>query len=277
MKRASLPSSSDDDNTKRETGTTARTIIVLRAVADSQSEPTLKDLAESINLPLSTTHRLLELLIKEGMVERDDVRKTFRPGMEFFRLASRVISRMPLAAMARPFLEAATHDCGESAYLAGLEPRTNKLIFLANAESTQLLDYRVPLNTPTSLTTGASGRAVLAWLAPERIQEVIRNESSQGAYPNSTAEKKELIAALAEIRERGYANTFGKRIPGAIGFFAPVFDGSGQVCASFGFTVPEIRFDARVSVRLAEAIMRHGHAMSKALGYTNAYPPKIKS
>lgn len=273
-KRAAPPSLPETDNTRRETGTTARTIIVLRAVADSPEEPTLGDLAESVNLPLSTTHRLLDLLMKEGMVERDDIKKTFRPGMEFFRLASKVVGRLSLSAVARPYLEAATRECGESAYLGGLESRTNKLVFLAHVESKQLLDYRVPLHTTTSLTTGASGRAILAWLDTERIQEIIRSEASQGAYPANASEKKELLASLSEIRERGYANTFGKRIPGAVGFFAPVFDGTGQVCASFGFTVPEVRFDARISVKLAEAIMRHGAAMSKALGYAHDYPPK---
>jgi DNA-binding IclR family transcriptional regulator len=271
MKRVDLTVPPEPDSAKRETGTIARTIMVLRAIAETQVEPTLKDLANAVNLPPSTMHRLLELLMKEGMVARDDASKSFRPGMEFFRLASHVVNRMPLSTAARPFLTAAMEECGESSYLAVLDAKTNKLIFAACAESKQMLDYRVPLNIPVSLLVGGSGRAVLAWLEPERIETILKAEAA--AYGMKTAAaQQQLLAALAEIRSLGYANTFGQRIKGAIGFFAPVFDGSGQVCASFGFTIPQVRFEASVSSRLIETIMRHGGQLSAALGYAGPYP-----
>jgi DNA-binding IclR family transcriptional regulator len=267
-KTATEPTAAGDtEGAKRETGTIARTIMVLRAIADTNVEPTLKDLADTVNLPLSTMHRLLELLAKEGIVARDDMTKTFRPGMEFFRLASHVVNRMPLTAAARPFLSAATEDCDESSYLAILDARANKLIFTACAESRQMLDYRVPLNERVSLAKGASGLAVLAWMRPERIAAVLATEA-----PNDPPTLEELAPTLERIRQIGYANTFSGRIKGAIGFFAPVFDGSGEVCASFGFTIPQVRFEPSVSDRLIETILRRGGELSRALGYSAAYP-----
>jgi DNA-binding IclR family transcriptional regulator len=271
MKQAASTEAPEAEGAKRETGTIARTIMVLRAIADTQVEPTLKDLADAVNLPLSTMHRLLELLMKEGMVARDDLSKTFRPGMEFFRLASHVVQRMPLSTTARPFLTAAMEDCGESSYLAILDAKANKLVFVACAESRQMLDYRVPLNVPVSLAVGSSGLAVLAWLGEDRIDAAIKAEIAAG-NPDGVPSRKELMTALAEIRRIGYANTFGQRIKGAIGFFAPVFDGSGQVCASFGFTIPQVRFEPSVSNRLVQAILRHGGELSRALGYSAPYP-----
>jgi DNA-binding IclR family transcriptional regulator len=271
MKQVITTDAVEAEGTKRETGTIARTIMVLRAIADTQVEPTLKDLADAVNLPLSTMHRLLELLMKEGMVARDDMTKTFRPGIEFFRLSSHVVNRMPLSTTARPFLVAAMEDCNESSYLAILDAKSNKLIFAACAESKQMLDYRVPLNVPVSLAVGASGLAVLAWLSPERIDAVLKAEAV--ASPASEMPSRdEQLAKLAEIRQLGYANTFGQRIKGAIGFFAPVFDGRGEVCASFGFTIPQVRFEPSVSSRLVQAILRHGAELSKALGYSAQYP-----
>jgi DNA-binding IclR family transcriptional regulator len=271
MKQVVATEAAEIEGTKRETGTIARTIMVLRAIADTQIEPTLKDLADAVNLPLSTMHRLLELLMKEGMVARDDMTKTFRPGIEFFRLSSHVVNRMPLSTTARPFLVAAMEDCNESSYLAILDGKSNTLIFAACAESKQMLDYRVPLNVPVSLAVGASGLAVLAWMSPERIDAVLKAE----AVANPTGERPsrdEQLAKLAEIRQLGYANTFGQRIKGAIGFFAPVFDGRGEVCASFGFTIPQVRFEPSVSNRLVQAILRRGGELSKALGYSAPYP-----
>jgi DNA-binding IclR family transcriptional regulator len=274
MKQVVTTAAVEPEGVKRETGTIARTIMVLRAIADTQVEPTLKDLADAVNLPLSTMHRLLELLMKEGMVARDDMTKTFRPGIEFFRLSSHVVNRMPLSTTARPFLVAAMEDCNESSYLAILDGKANKLIFAACAESKQMLDYRVPLNVPVSLAVGASGLAVLAWMSPERIDAVLKAEAATAAITtgHEMPSRDELLATLAEIRQLGYANTFGQRIKGAIGFFAPVFDGRGEVCASFGFTIPQVRFEPSVSNRLVHAILLRGAELSKALGYSAPYP-----
>jgi DNA-binding IclR family transcriptional regulator len=260
----------EPDTAKRETGTIARTIMVLRAIADTQVELTLKDLADAVNLPTSTMHRLLDLLAKEGMVERDDLSRTFRPGMEFFRLASHVVHRMPLSSTARPFLIAAMEECNESSYLCILDAKANKLIFAAHAESAQMLSYRVPLNVPAPLVVGASGLAILAWMNPAQIDAVLETEAAHGTI--KVPPRKKLLAALAEIRSQGYGHTFGERIKGAVGFFAPVFDGSGKVCASFGFTIPEVRFDAGVSVKLIKSILVHGGDLSRTLGYSGPYP-----
>lgn len=255
---------------ERETGTVARVVMVLRAIADSEEAPTLKQIADAVNLPPSTMHRLLELLAAEHMVERDDATKTFRPGLEYFRLASRVVHRTPLASLAKPFLDNASRDANESCYLGMYDAKAGKLVFVASAASQQMLDYRVPLNTPFSLVVGASGLSVLAWLDDARIDEIYALEKTHGDVVLPT--RKALHQSLAEIRQQGYGNTFGQRIKEAVGFFAPVFDGDGAVRASFGFTVPQSRYLARHGARLAGIILRHAGGLSKALGYTGPYP-----
>jgi DNA-binding IclR family transcriptional regulator len=252
---------------ERETGTIARTVHVLRAVAQAATEPTMKELAATLNLPMSTMHRLLDLLAQEGMVERDDTTRAFRPGFEFFRIASLVVHRMPLKTVARPFLAEAARESGESSYLGLLDERALKLIFITYAESGQMLDYRVPLNVPYALSLGSSGLAILAWLSPLQCERVLAVENADGERSNATIGK-----SLVEIRKQGYAHTFGQRIKGAVGFFAPVFDAAEGVCASFGFTVPETRYDKRSHQRLAQLAMQHAGQLSRAIGYAGDYP-----
>lgn len=256
--------------TERETGTVARVLMLLRAIADTEDPPTLKALAGTLNLPLSTMHRLLDLLAVAHMVERDDATKTFRPGIEYFRMASRVVHRMPLPTLARPFLELASRDSNESCYLGMFDAKADKLVFVASAASKQMLDYRVPLNVPFSLVVGASGLSILAWLDSAAIDRIVAAEKAAGQV--GVPARKALNPALAQIRAQGYANTFGQRIKEAVGVFVPVFDGSGAVCASFGFTVPQSRFETRDSDRLAKIVVRQAGDLSKALGYVGDYP-----
>lgn len=259
-----------DATSERETGTVARVVMVLRALADIDQPPTMKVLADTLNLPLSTMHRLLELLAVDRIVERDDATKTFRPGTEYFRLASRVVQRTPLATLARPFLARASQEANESAYLGMLDAKAGKLRFVASATSKQMLDYRVPLNEPYALVVGASGLSILAWLDAVTIGEILSAEKAEGELTVPT--RKALLPVLAQIREQGYANTFGQRITGAVGFFAPVFDSAGAVCACFGFTVPQSRFDSREGDMIAEIVVRHAGGLSNGLGYSGTYP-----
>jgi DNA-binding IclR family transcriptional regulator len=253
----------------RETGTVARVVMVLRALADHPEGPTAKELAEVLNLPVSTVHRLLELLAREGMAQRDEITRAFRPGPEFVRLASRIAHRTPLVSVAKPFLVAAAREANESTYLGALNDLAGKLEFVATAESGQMLDYRIPMNVPFSLIVGASGLAVLAWLDERRVREIVAGESPAA---DAAGTFDALRAPLAEIRERGYAMTFGQRIKEAVGISAPVFNGSGAVCASFGFTIPSSRFDPGQSASLARIVMASAGKLSAALGYIGPYP-----
>lgn len=249
---------------ERETGTVARVLMVLREIAAAPVPLAMKELADRLNLPLSTMHRLLELLAREDMVEREAATRTFRPGPAFFRMASHVVGRMPIRALAAPFLQAAVQAVDESAYLCLLDARAWRVQFARAAESTHLLDYRVPLDTPLRLTTGASGLSILAWLEVERAQEIVAAEVARGEL--SKAEAQRVLAALPPIRTRGYAHTFGQRIPGAVGIFAPVFEASGAVCGSLGFTVPELRYAKAAHERLADTARQQAQALSRALG-----------
>lgn len=251
---------------ERETGTTARVLMVLRAIAQAQGEPTMKELSDQLNLPLSTMHRLLEMLAEEGMVERDDLTRAFRPGPDFFRMAAMVVNRMPIRTVARPFLAAAMRAADESAYLCLLDAGSGRMTFAATTPCSHMLDYRVPLDTPFSLVVGASGLSILAWLDDVHRAEIVRAETTAGGVLDRAALAR-LPEALKQIRADGYAQTFGQRIKGAVGIFAPVFDASSAVCGSFGFTVPEVRYQPAMQKKLASAAVQQALALSRALGY----------
>ena len=52
-------------------GTVARTLSVLRIVAEAKTSVGVKDVADALQLPMSTSHRLLDLLLGEGSLDLD--------------------------------------------------------------------------------------------------------------------------------------------------------------------------------------------------------------
>jgi len=267
---ASRPSAPGEDSALKpaETGTVARAIAVLRAVAESGGGTQIKRVSAQLQLPASTIHRLLELLMREGMVERDEAVPIYRVGPEFFRLASVVSNEHPLQAIATPFLEQAVAVSNETAYLCMYLPRERRLTFATGVESPHTLGYRVRTNEPQSLLTGASGRSILAWLAADDLEAVLAREGQAAGASDEAGESRTGLASdLASIRARGYALSFGQRIAGAVGIFAPVFNASGRVTGSLGYTIPEHRYDAAREPEFASNACRLAAALSVSLGY----------
>src|SRR5664280_1393550 len=91
-------------------GTVARTIQVLRFVADNPTL-TIKEMSSQLGLAPSTCHRLLELLIHEGIIEQIKNAHAYRTGVELYRIAALVISRYDERIIALPFMREIVDVC----------------------------------------------------------------------------------------------------------------------------------------------------------------------
>lgn len=250
-----------------DTGTVSRTIAVLRAIAESEGNVQIKTLSDLLSLPPSTVHRLLELLVKTGMIERDESARTYGVGREFFRLSSLVTGKNSLATIAQPLLREVVEKCNETAYLGVYLPRERMMMFADNCESSHSLGYRVRKNEPLSLLTGGSGLSILAYLPKEDIERAYEDSRNDAQARKAVPSRKNLETELAKVRAQGYALTFGKRISGAVGIFSPVFDRHGEVIGCLGCTIPEQRYKKTLLPRLSGTICRLSGELSQALGY----------
>ena len=70
-------------------GGVPRVFSVIRALGAVQAEGgRVTQIARSVGLTQATTHRLLQSLIAEGMVEQDERSKLYRLSIDFFALAA---------------------------------------------------------------------------------------------------------------------------------------------------------------------------------------------
>lgn len=246
-------------------GTVQRVVEILRHLAE-HGETTIKDVSAALGLVPSTCHRMLDLLAREGLVERNAARRSYRVGPEFFRLAALVQTHLDVRSLARPFLQQVVDACNETCVLSLYQSAEGHMVFAEKCDSSQLLRYQLTLNTPLPVAWGASGRAILAFLPEE---ERLRLYKSTGPAPASGLKPPslgELEAELAEVRRRGYAISHGQKIAGAVGISAPVFGAGGVVLGSFGVTVPEQRIAEADEAGLADLVRRNADALSKTLG-----------
>lgn len=250
----------------RETlGTVQRVVEIVRFFAE-RGEATLKDVSTALLLAPSTSHRLLDLLGREGLIEHDPARRRYRIGRELFRISALIHAKQDIRMTALPFLREIVSTCNETCVFNLYLPTEGKMFFAEKVDSGQLLRYQLPMNAPVSLLWGASARSILAYLDPAEVDRIHASEGPAPASGERLPARRTLDRELAIVRERGYAVSHGQKIAGAVGIAAPVFQANGKVVGSLGVTAPEARITRKDEVRIGDLVQRTADKLSVALG-----------
>ena len=248
-------------------GTVTRVMKLLACLAEAEGEVSIKWLCQSLNLPASTVHRLLTLLIKEGVVERSTSRAVYGPGPEFMRIGSLVAAKVKIVDLAKPVMRALVEDSDETCVLLRYIPVSRKVMALHAEYSSHPLRYQIDMYQPHSVLWGATGRAVLAFLSEAEIEAALKDNDRSPASGDKLPPKATILKELHGIRERGYALTHGQKIEGAVGLAAPLFNSERQAIGCLSITVPKARFNQKGHTKLAGLLLASAAKLNRRLGF----------
>lgn len=231
-------------------GTVARTLAVLTVMAEHGGAVGVTDVATALGLPMSTSHRLLDLLRQAGFVEKDEAERRYVPGLQFLRVANLVTQSTSYAKLCKPVLERLTAQTGETAVYCEYLPAERMAAYAAKSDSPHSLRYRITLFEPIPVECGASGLGILAFLPPD-----VRERVCAAPRPSPLTGKSASSAALARqietTRRQGFAFSNGEKLPDSIGISVPVGTADDAPIGSLTLTIPESRF---VKSRLKEYV-----------------------
>ncbi|HET8755119.1 MAG TPA: IclR family transcriptional regulator C-terminal domain-containing protein, partial [Solirubrobacteraceae bacterium] len=208
----------------------ARALDAVRVLA-SADEIGLVDVARRLDLPASTTHRLLATLSAQGWVAQNPRTGRYRISRRVLWLAAQLHERTaPLRATARPYLERARKVSGAVAQLAVLEDA--EVVYLE--EICPPAAAAVPAGRTAPAHAAAAGKVLLAQVAPDRLA-ILR---SPHEYERRTARTITTPAALEReleaIRRRGYAVDDEEDAAGVAAVAAAVVTATGAPVAAVG-------------------------------------------
>ena len=226
-------------------GTVARTLAVLTVMAERGGSVGVTDLATALDLPMSTAHRLLDLLRGAGFVERDAAQRRYRLGLQFLRVANLVTQNTSLAQLCQPALERITAGTGETAlyceYLPAGQPGGHMAAYAAKSDSTHSLRYRIALFDPAPIECGASGLAILSFL-PASVRASVCAAPRASPLTGKRVSSSVLAGRIETTRRQGYALSNGDKLPDSIGIAVPVLMADERPVGSLTLTIPESRF-----------------------------------
>ncbi|MDB5819890.1 MAG: IclR family transcriptional regulator, partial [Rhizobacter sp.] len=112
------PSPRATGQTESGPGAASRLFAVVRALASVQATGgRVTHVARLVGLTQATTHRLLQSLVAERVVEQDEQSKLYRLSVEFFALAASAGNPADLRSLCRPALLRLGASLGDSIFL----------------------------------------------------------------------------------------------------------------------------------------------------------------
>lgn len=226
----------------------------------------VREIAKGVDMNPSTVHRLLGLLEEEGFVRQDEPGGGYTVGTALLRLALTASGSHPVRSAALPHMRALAEASGETVTLGLYDPVRRQTYVLAVVESEAPVRYVPKLHEWRDLHTGASGRAVMAFLPDDERRTVVELTQLAPATEHTITSAAELERVLAEVRERGYAFSQEERRLGGVGIAAPVFGPGRHVLGEVGVSVPTQRFVPADEPRLARLVVACAAKITAELG-----------
>ncbi len=212
---------------------------ILNTVAAHQDGAGVTEIAEQIDLPVSTVSRFLLALEQVNFVERVSASSGFRIGSGIFDLATQADLSQYLINTARPYLETLAQATSEAVTLTILKDDQVYCIDQIPCEyNLQLQDWT---GQYFPLHTSADGKIYLANMPEPRLATYLSQSLTQ-ITDNSITDPEQLRHQLTEIRQTGYASTQDEYEEGLVALASPIRNNTGQVIAAVGIGAPTFRF-----------------------------------
>lgn len=217
--------------------TTARSLEIVEALM-ALDGGTLSEVAAELNLAKSTAYSHLETLHEFGYVTKEGSR--YHIGLQFLHVGGYAMNRRREHRMVKAKVRMVAKDTRERAQFI-VEEGGRGIYTYMDAEAPPAVQTDVWEGKWAHLHSTAAGKAILASLPLDRVQEVIDRHGLPECTDSTITEEDELFEALERICERGYAYNRGERLEKQRAVGVPIVGETGEVLGGMSVSGPEHR------------------------------------
>lgn len=213
-----------------------RAAAVLRALAASEGDLGVVEVAKITSLPLGSAHRMLGALEEERLVARSPRSGCFRIGAALYEIAVRGFERKGLALAAAEPLARLRDEVGETAFVCQLVG--DEVVCLAIAESDRPLRLFVRVGQVMPPHAAASARVVLAHQDPASVERILATHQLEAYTPTTPSAREDVMDHLKKVRALGYDICDDELDEGVWAVAAPILVPEESIQASVTVAAP---------------------------------------
>ncbi len=243
------------------TGSSAeRSLRLLMQVAGEGRPLSLAELAQTLELPKATAHRLCAQLLELGFIARGVEEREFVVGPALRRLALDTLNHGTVQGLRHQILAELVAEVGETCNFTTLDGA--QVLYLDRVEAPWPWRLTLDVGVHVPLHCTASGKLFLALMPKARRDLLIKRLKLPRLTANTLNSAGALQAECARIAQQGHAFDQQEFIDGLVAAAVPVRDAAGEVRAAIAVHAPI----ARMSVEQAAQRVPALHAAARRIG-----------
>lgn len=223
----------------------------------------LTEVSDHLHVSKSTAHRYLTTLEDLDVLRRDDS-DSFSLGPKLIELTGAFLSRQDLRNESQASLEVLAGQTEETVHLA--IPSGDEVVYIAKVDSPHSVRMASHIGALNPMHCTALGKAILAHLPPDRVEEIIaKGLPKRTSHTLTTPES--LREELARVRSQGLAtddqeNELGVRCTGA-----PIFDYTAKVVGAISVSGPAGRMTKERVIEIGPQVRQAALEISRRMGH----------
>jgi DNA-binding IclR family transcriptional regulator len=202
-------------------------------------EASLTDLARAIGSSGSAVHRILTALKNKGLIQQTSENGPYSLSWSILALTRRLTAQADLRKIALPYMTS-LRDLVEETVTLNVRSGFDR-VCIDQVEGPHEVSWRHGVGKISPLFAGATGKVLLAYLAPDELKEFWRTVKIQKITPFTTVKREEIAKELEAIREQGYSIGTQDRVLGVAAMAAPIFDAADHASATLTIAGPTDR------------------------------------
>ena len=238
-----------------------RMMNLLDVLAGHTQSVGLKQLAQITNLHPSSAHRILNVMVGKGLVEKLEA-GNYRLGLKLLELGNLVRARLDIRREALPFMQALHHAIGETVNLSLRQG--DEVVYVERTIGTQSMMRVVQLvgaRAPLHIT--AVGKIFLADAGDAEALNYSQRTGLPAFTEHTITQAPALCEELSKIRKSGFAYDREEAEKGVACIGAGIRDADGRMIAGLSISAPVDRHDKS----WPQQVKATADDISRALGY----------
>jgi IclR family acetate operon transcriptional repressor len=225
---------------------------------------TLTDVAERLQLPASTTHRLLSTLERMAYVYQAGDLGLWYVGVEAFTVGSSFLANRDFVAHSHAYMRRLMEQSGETANLAILDG--TEAVFIDQVQCREMMRTIVKLGSRVPLHASGVGKAIFASLPDDQIDAILKVKGLQRITENTITAPETMWASVRVIRQRGWSFDDEEHALGTRCVAAPIYDEHAEPLGAISLAGPCSRLPDERIKQLGPIVSHIAEDITRRLG-----------
>lgn len=242
-----------------------KALAILDFIGESSNPRVASEIASGVDMNISSTYKILSTLVDADYLIFDKASKQYHLSSKFIRYSGKLREGQSVSKVARPYMLEMAEQTHETIHCGIVEGFYG--VFLEKVNSSQVVGVQTRVGTKYPLNTGATQKAMMAFLSEEKFEDFCQNYLDDG-----TEEGKVKVREAKEqrviIQKQGYSVTSEEVNPNVSAIAAPIFGYCNKLVGSLAIAGPCNRFSEEAIAKYILLVIENAKRISKELGAT---------